>query len=150
MYSPLRNTKIGYHAPRIRSLSPLLRKMNPTHNLRTCSFNVHYKISYSDLKTVSADSLKTSAATYQNTRCHILEVVFSSQALRAVFMKGYMFWDVTPCSTLKVNRLALVLPASCWFLLNIGTICCSETVVNSQQTMRRYIPKERTSREVVS
>jgi hypothetical protein len=48
------------------------------------------------------------------------------EVLTAVVMKSIIFWDMTPCSPLKVN----------W--------CSSEKSVDFQRTTRRYIPEEST------
>jgi hypothetical protein len=37
----------------------------------------------------------------------IHETVVGIEVLSAVVMKSYIFWDITPCSPLKVNQL-------CW------------------------------------
>jgi hypothetical protein len=95
------------------------------------------------------------------------------QVLTAVVMKSPIFWDITPCSPLKVNRrfgekrrlhlqgrrvsqkinLSEALLATCLTLLyrltysstvKMEAICSSETSVDFQRTTRRYIPEDRT------
>jgi hypothetical protein len=72
----------------------------------------------------------------------------------AVVMKSTIFWDITPCSPLSVNRRfggAYRLLLSRWFLaqlvfstLKMEAICSSETSVDTQQTTRRCIPEDGT------
>jgi hypothetical protein len=86
------------------------------------------------------------------------------EVLTAVVMKSTIFWDITPCSALKVNRrlggtyhLHLQgrrIRSAChlllqWFLarlifwtLKMEAICSSYTSVEFQRTIRRYIPKD--------
>jgi hypothetical protein len=67
--------------------------------------------------------------------------------------KSIIFWDITPCSQLKVNRrfggtseLAACFHAG--FLigllltLKMEATCSSETSVDFQRTIRRYIPED--------
>jgi hypothetical protein len=71
-----------------------------------------------------------------------------------VVMKSTIFWDITPCSQLKVNRrFGGPLLATCFhagFLLGLFStlkmeaICSSETSVDFQRTTRRYIPEDST------
>jgi hypothetical protein len=79
-----------------------------------------------------------SADICQNVRRYIPKIsnlqFVGSEVLRAVVMKDTIFWNITPCSPLKVNRRfegiyrnakskceagskqSYLLPASCWFL----------------------------------
>jgi hypothetical protein len=82
------------------------------------------------------------------------------EVLTAVVMKSIIFWNITPCSPLRVNRrfggtyrLHLQAPlATCFhagFLayfstLKMEAICSSEKSVGSQLTTRRYIPEDGT------
>jgi hypothetical protein len=71
-------------------------------------------------------------------------------------MKGTIFWDITSCSQLKVNRRfggTYRAGSAChllarWFLaelifstLKMEVICSSETSVGTQRTTRRYTPE---------
>jgi hypothetical protein len=65
-------------------------------------------------------------------------------------MKSINFWDITPCSPLKVNRRlgGTSDRLACWFLaefisstLKMEAICSSEASVDTQRTTRRYIPE---------
>jgi hypothetical protein len=67
-------------------------------------------------------------------------------------MKSSIFWDITPCSPLKVNRrfggTELCLPptftlVSCSVYsstLMMEAMCSSETSVDIQRTTRNYVP----------
>jgi hypothetical protein len=92
------------------------------------------------------------------------------EVLTAVAMKTVIFWNITECSPLKVNRrfggtYCLLLqgrrisrarnkPESrcqaelccCFSILKMEATCSSETSVDFQQTTRRYIPEDTTSR----
>jgi hypothetical protein len=69
-------------------------------------------------------------------------------------LKSSVFRDITPCSSLKVNRRfgKLCLPPaftlfSCSAyssILKIEATCSDETSVDFQRTARRYIPENRT------
>jgi hypothetical protein len=76
-----------------------------------------------------------------------------------VVMKSMNFWDIMPCSLLRVNRRfggtyrLLALLATCFhagFLLNffftlkMEAMCSSETSVDSRRTTQRYIPEDGT------
>jgi hypothetical protein len=77
-----------------------------------------------------------------------------SEVLTAVVMKSTIFWDITLCSLLSVNRLfggTYRHLLSRWFLallifsaLKMEAICSSETSVDTQQTIWRYIPEDYT------
>jgi hypothetical protein len=54
---------------------------------------------------------------------HYLSVFVGFEVLAAVVMKSTIFWDITPCSPLKVNR-------------RFGG-----KSVDFQRTIRRYIPE---------
>jgi hypothetical protein len=74
-----------------------------------------------------------------------------------VFMKSIIFWDMTPYSSLSVNRRfegtcrlkqACHMPAF-WFLsgliswtLKMEAICSSETSVDTQRITWRHIPED--------
>jgi hypothetical protein len=49
------------------------------------------------------------------------------------------FWDITPCSSLKVNHRFSTCPST----LKVEAICCSETSIDFQWTTR-HIPEDRT------
>jgi hypothetical protein len=88
------------------------------------------------------------------------------EVLTAVVMKSAIFWDITPCTPLSVNRCfegtyhlhlqgwenwfskkpAWKQVASCWtfFTLKMEAICSSETSVDTQRTTRRYISEDGT------
>jgi hypothetical protein len=71
-------------------------------------------------------------------------------------MKNFIFWDITPCSPLRVNRLfggtchlidtcfALVSCLAYSSTLNMEAICSSETSLDFQWTTQLYIPEDRT------
>jgi hypothetical protein len=75
-------------------------------------------------------------------------------------MKGSIYWDVTPCSTSKLNRNCIgtcssyvVLLTTCFKLvsclsyssaLKMEAIYSSETSIGVHRTIRRYIPIDRT------
>jgi hypothetical protein len=88
------------------------------------------------------------------------------EVLTAVVMKSTIFWNITPCSPLSVNRrfggtYRLHLQdrksklsknachlLSCWYLaqlifltLKMEAMCSSETSVDTQQTTWRHIPE---------
>jgi hypothetical protein len=68
------------------------------------------------------------------------------EVLMAVLVKGTIFWDITSCSPLKVNRLlGGTYRSACYQLhagfmlglllaLNMKATCSSETLVNFQRT----------------
>jgi hypothetical protein len=69
-------------------------------------------------------------------------------------MKSTIFWNITPCNPLNVNRCfgGTYHLLSRWFFaeLNFSTlkmeaIYSFETSVDTQQTTRRYIPEDGTS-----
>jgi hypothetical protein len=83
------------------------------------------------------------------------------EVLTGVVMKSTIFWDITPCSPLKVNRrfggtcrlhLQGCLPpaftlVSCLVhssILNMQANCSSENSGDFQRTIERYIPEDRT------
>jgi hypothetical protein len=66
------------------------------------------------------------------------------------FLKSIIFWDITQCSPLSVNRRfgGTYRLLACWFLaelifstLMIEAICSSKTSVDIQWTTRRFIPE---------
>jgi hypothetical protein len=70
-------------------------------------------------------------------------------------VKTSIFWCITPCSPLKVNRrfggtsqvTSRALLATCfhsWSLLGLETICPTETSVDFQRSTWRHIPEDRT------
>jgi hypothetical protein len=81
------------------------------------------------------------------------------EVLRAVVLKSTIFWDITPCSPLKVNRrfggtyrkawwqaslqhaLTLVSCSAYFSTLKMEAICFSETLVDSQLITWRYVPE---------
>jgi hypothetical protein len=67
------------------------------------------------------------------------------EVLTVVVMKSTVFWDIKPCSPLKVNRLSpAVMLVSCSAYsstLKMEMICSSETLVDLQWTTRGYIPE---------
>jgi hypothetical protein len=83
------------------------------------------------------------------------------EVLTPVVMKSTIFWDITPCSPLKVNRrfgwtyrlhyqsrrisqIRNQREENSKQSLKIEEICSSETSVDLQRTKRRYIPEDRT------
>jgi hypothetical protein len=86
----------------------------------------------------------------------ITNINVGSEVFTAVAMKSIIFWDITPCSPLGVNRrfggtyrLHIQHLLACWFLaelisspLKMEAICLSETSVETQRTTRRYIPED--------
>jgi hypothetical protein len=90
------------------------------------------------------------------------------EVLTAVAMKIPIFWGITPCTRLKINR---VFGGTCHLhlqgrrrseainqveenskqnlvsssILKMEAICSSETSVDFEPTTRRYIPEDRTS-----
>jgi hypothetical protein len=69
-------------------------------------------------------------------------------------MKSLIFWDITPCSPFKVNRrfggtcrLApasrLVSSSAYSSTLKTEATCSSETSVDFQRTIQRYIPEDK-------
>jgi hypothetical protein len=88
------------------------------------------------------------------------------EVLTAVVMKSTIFWDITPCSSLSVNRCfggtyrlhlqgrrisrarnqreSRSHPLNLFSTLTMETICSSETSVDTQRTTRRYVPKDGT------
>jgi hypothetical protein len=99
--------------------------------------------------------------------CSTFKGYEKDEILTAVTMRSSIFWDITPCSPLKVNRrfggthrLHLqgrtnrakkpawkqVASRSCSAYsstLKMEAICSSETSVGSRRTAGRYIPEER-------
>jgi hypothetical protein len=79
------------------------------------------------------------------------------EVLTPVVMKSTLFWDITPCSPLKVGfhlqgRHILshfLLARLILSTLNMEAICSSETSVDSQRTTRRYIPEDDTLQETL-
>jgi hypothetical protein len=60
-----------------------------------------------------------------------------------------MFWDITSCSPLKVNRLGLppaftLVSCSTYSTLKMEALCSSETPADFQRTRGRYIRKAST------
>jgi hypothetical protein len=72
------------------------------------------------------------------------------KVLTPVVTKISVFWDIPPCSALKVNRLCLSYAftlVSCWAYssaIKIEVTCSSETSADFQRTTWRYIPEDRT------
>jgi hypothetical protein len=67
----------------------------------------------------------------------------------AVVIKSTIFWDITLCSPVCVNRrchlLARWFPAELIYsTLKMEAICSSETSVDTQRTTRSYIPEDGT------
>jgi hypothetical protein len=89
--------------------------------------------------------------------CRATELGFSLQQLQGA---ASVFWDITPCSLLKVSRrfggtfrLAPAELAACFALvpflakswtLKMEAICSTETSVEFQRATRRCIPEDRT------
>jgi hypothetical protein len=64
-----------------------------------------------------------------------------------VVMKSFTFWDITPCSPLKVcltPAFTLVSFPAYSSTLKKEAMCSSETMVDFQWTTRRYIPEDKT------
>jgi hypothetical protein len=78
--------------------------------------------------------------------------IVESEALTAVAMKSTIFWDVTPCSSLKVNwrfrglppNFTLVSSLAYSSALKMKVICSSETSVDFQWTTQHYISEDST------
>jgi hypothetical protein len=75
------------------------------------------------------------------------------EVLTPVVMKSTIFWDTTLCSPLKVNRrfgetyrlpyaFTLVFCSAHFSTLKMEAIYSSETSVDLQRTIRRYIPED--------
>jgi hypothetical protein len=68
--------------------------------------------------------------------------------LTPVVMMSSVFWDITPCSPLKVDRVLspafTLVSCSAYSTLKMEAICSSETSVDFQRTKRRYIPEDST------
>jgi hypothetical protein len=69
-----------------------------------------------------------------------------SEVLTAMVMMSSVFWDITPCSPLEINRrfggtfrLLLLPPYSS--TVKVEASCSSETSVDFQLTTRRCIPE---------
>jgi hypothetical protein len=82
------------------------------------------------------------------------------KVLTAVVMESTIFWDITLCSQLNVNRLfgrtsspssgpknTLVSCSAYSSALKMGAMCSSETPVEFQLTTLRYIPEDSTFHE---
>jgi hypothetical protein len=63
-------------------------------------------------------------------------------------MKSALFWSITPCSPLKVNRRLppafTLVYCTAYSTVKMEGICCSETSVNFQRTTWHYIPEDST------
>jgi hypothetical protein len=92
-------------------------------------------------------------------------LVVGFEVLTAVIMRSSIFWDITPCSPLSVNRrfggtyrlhlqgrrisraLLAIFSHACFFAhlifftLKMEAICSSETSVDTQRTTWRYSPE---------
>jgi hypothetical protein len=74
-----------------------------------------------------------------------INLIVRFEVLTAVVMKSPIFWDITPCSPLKVNRqLATCFHAGILLGLFDSEDRGSVTLVNFQRTTRRYIPEDST------
>jgi hypothetical protein len=90
------------------------------------------------------------------------------EVLKAVVTKIYIFWDIRPCSLVKINRrfggirglhlqfrrisqgrnqlatrFTLVSSSAYFSTLKMEETCSSETSVDFQRAARRYIPEDR-------
>jgi hypothetical protein len=85
-----------------------------------------------------------------HTHAHTLRAEYVGfEVLTAMVMKRTIFWGITPCSPLSVNRRfggtyrvkagQLILST-----LKMEVICSSETSVDTQRTTRSYIPEDGT------
>jgi hypothetical protein len=90
------------------------------------------------------------------------------EVLTEVIMQGTSFWDISPCSMLKVNRpfggtyqrdnrwqaaasfpRAIVLVhCSAYLSLRMEAVCSFETSINFKLIMRFYIPQDSTQTDV--
>jgi hypothetical protein len=81
----------------------------------------------------------------------VVLLVVKFEVLTAVVMKSSIFWDISPCSPLKIYRRfgGAELFATCFilvpfladsFTLKMEATCFSEKSVYFQRTKRRYIP----------
>jgi hypothetical protein len=72
-------------------------------------------------------------------------------------MNNTIFWDITLCSPLKVNKrfreraaFTLVSCLAYSFNLKMEVTCFSEMSVDFHQTTRHYIPEDRTLPQMIS
>jgi hypothetical protein len=110
--------------------------------------------------------IKFHAHTKLQAKSHICIFYVGFEVLAEVVIKSTIFWDITPCSPLKVNRRfgeiyhlhlqgriisrvrsqrdssRLCLPPAYSSTLKMGATCSSVTSVDFQRTTRRYIPEE--------
>jgi hypothetical protein len=64
-------------------------------------------------------------------------------------MKSSTFWDITPCSPLKVNqRFGGTYRSAYSSTLKMEAICSSETFAEFQWSTRRYFPEDSTLQEL--
>jgi hypothetical protein len=82
---------------------------------------------------------------------HNIKICNGYVVITAVVMRSFIFWEITPCSPLKITEQALL--AACFMLVScldisstmkIVAICSYETADYFQHTIRRYIPEDRT------
>jgi hypothetical protein len=96
-------------------------------------------------------------AIFMSRRKNNVQSFVGFEVLRAVIMKNPIFWCITPCRPVKVNRsfgLSARAPlATCFMLgsslaysstLTMEATYSSETSVDFERITRRYISKERT------
>jgi hypothetical protein len=63
------------------------------------------------------------------TKCKTNPIYVRFEVLTAVIMKGSIFWDITPCSPLKVNRCF----GGTYYFLKMEAVCSSETSIDFQR-----------------
>jgi hypothetical protein len=87
---------------------------------------------------------------------NVCEYSFTCWHLISLVMKAYIFWNITPCSPLKVNRpfggtsrdllvicLMLVFCLAYFSTLRMEMTCSSETSIDFQRTTLHYVPEDR-------
>jgi hypothetical protein len=113
------------------------------------------------LPVVARQRLGRNVTAVTNTHATVEEF----EVLTAVLMKSTIFWDITPCSPLKINgrfggtyrlHLQLYLPSaftlvscSAYFsTMKMEAACSSQTSINFQRNTRRYIPEDITLQRI--
>jgi hypothetical protein len=73
----------------------------------------------------------------------VLNLSVGSEVFTLVVMKSTIFWDLTPCSPLKVSQHFGLPPAFTLVSLTqkMETVCSPEMSIDFQQTTQRYVPE---------
>jgi hypothetical protein len=108
-------------------------------------------VSRNCLKSVTYNSIFEIAYAWDFTANEAMFPIAGFEVLTAVVIKSSIFWDITQCSQLIVNRrfrgtFRLHLPSrkqKTSSALKMEATCSSETSVDFQRTARRYIPEDR-------